>query len=83
MDERLHQGQEQQPDRDIDEEYPSPADMIRDPAADRGTDGRGKHHGHAIDRKRHAALGGGRGIREDGLGVGLQSATGNALQGPE
>ncbi len=80
MDQHLHQGQNQQPDRDVDKENPAPPYVVCDPAPDRGANGRRKDHGHAIDRKCYAAPGGWRGVCEDGLGIWLQPAACNALQ---
>src|SRR5258708_33011750 len=70
-------------DGDINEENPAPAEVVGDPTPERGTNGRSHNHGHAIDGKCHAALGGRKGISEDGLLARLQAAAARTLKNAE
>ena len=74
------QQQRKDADRNIDEENPAPGEVVGDPAAESGADGGSADHGDAVNRKGHAALGGRKGIGEDGLLAGLQTASAGALQ---
>src|ERR1019366_2228432 len=68
------------PDRNVDKKNPAPGEVVGDPSAERGTDGRRGDYGEAVDREGPAALGGRKGIGEDGLLAGLQPASAGALQ---
>ena len=77
-----HVGEQQGNDADgnIDEENPAPIEIVSDPSAERGTDGRSEHHGHAVNGKSHAALTRLESVRENCLFAGLQAAAADALQ---
>src|SRR5579864_1264339 len=68
------------PDRNIDEENPAPAEVVGDPSAERRANCGSGNHGHAVDSECHAALGWRESVGEDGLLARLQSTAASALQ---
>ena len=80
---RLVREEREQADRHVDEKDPAPAEIVGDPAAERGPDGGRDDHGHAVNGEGHAALFAGKRVGEDGLFAGLQSAAARALQHAE
>src|SRR5580704_12723214 len=83
LDKARSQKQRQNPDRDINEENPSPGVVVGDPAAERWTDGRSHNHRDAIHGEGHASLRGWKSISEDGLLAWLQASTAGSLQNAE
>ena len=79
----IGQQQRNNSDRNIDEENPAPVEIVGDPPAQRGTDRRRQHHGHAVNRESHAALSGFKRVGQDGLFAGLQTAAAGTLQNAE
>src|ERR1700758_4220655 len=72
----------QNPDRNIDEENPPPAEIVGDPTPESRTDrGRGNDR-HSINRKRHTSFGWRKSIGQYGLFARLQSTTANSLKNP-
>jgi hypothetical protein len=67
FDHAVRQEEREQADGQVDEEDPVPVEVVGDPAAERGADGRREDNGHAIDGKGLPALLNGEGIGEDGL----------------
>ena len=80
LDQARGQDQGKNADGNIQEEDPAPGEVVGDPAAQSGADGRRQHHREAIDREGHAAFCGRKRIRQDGLFAGLQAAAPRALQ---
>src|SRR5258705_5862759 len=72
----------QNPDRDINEENPAPAEIVGDPPAESGTNRRRGNDRHSINRKRHASLGWRKSIGQYGLFARLQSSAANSLKNP-
>ena len=68
--------------RNINEENPAPSKVIGNPAAERRTYGGCGHYGNAVNSECHAALGGRKRVRKNGLFTGLEAATTRALQDP-
>jgi len=64
----------------VDEEYPVPTVVIRNPTTECWTDGGRDDDRHSIDGKGHAALLSGEGVGQDSLFSGLQAATASSLQ---
>ena len=77
-----HVGEQQRNDSDgnIDEENPAPVEIVGDPAAEGGTDGRSEHDRHAVNGEGHAALSGLESVGENCLFAGLQAAAADSLQ---
>ena len=67
-------------DGDVDEEDPVPVEVVGDPAAEGGADGRRDDDGHAVEGEGLAAFFNGEGIGEDGLLGGCEAAAADALE---
>ena len=80
FDHAVAQVERQQADGQVDEEDPVPVEVVGDPAAERGADGRRDDDGHAVDGEGLAALFDGEGVGEDGLLAGREAAAAEALQ---
>ena len=78
-DEQLHQQQRQNADRDIDQEYPVPGEMVGDRAAEHRADGGRQDHGKPVHGERLPAPLRRKGVHQHRLRDGLQSAAGDAL----
>src|SRR5262249_37759045 len=68
------------PYRNVDEEDPSPTEVVCDPSPESRTDRGGCDNGNAIDSKSHAALRRWKSVGQDGLFAGLQSSSTDALK---
>src|SRR6202789_2653123 len=64
----------------VDEKNPVPVEVVRNPAAERGTDRGSDHHGHAINGKRLPALFNGERVGENSLLRGRKTAAAQPLQ---
>src|SRR5579862_268276 len=69
--------------RNVNEENPSPGEVVRNPSAESWTDGRRGHHRDAVNSKRHAAFRCRKSVRQNRLLAGLQAAPAGALQNAE
>src|SRR5580700_10873276 len=78
-------GQDQRNDayRNVDEEYPSPAPMVRDPTAQRRPDRGCGDDGHAVESEGGSSLRSRKSIHEYGLLHRSQSASAHSLQDAE
>ena len=79
-DQQIGQQQRNDSHRNIDEENPAPVEIVGNPSAQRRTDGRSQHHGHAVNRESHAAPSRFERVSEDGLFAGLQTTAAGTLQ---
>jgi hypothetical protein len=70
-------------DGDVDVEDPAPGEVVGDPAAEGGADGRGENGDEAVESEGLAALLGLEGVGHDGLGHGLQAAAAGSLKDAE
>src|SRR5271170_7659287 len=77
-----HVGEQQRNDADgnIDEENPAPIEIVGDPSAEGGADGRSEHYGHAVNGESHAAFSRLESVGENCLFAGLQAAAADSLQ---
>src|SRR5271155_3097429 len=77
-----HVGEQQRNDAygDVDEENPAPVEIVGDPSAQGGADGRSEHHRHAVNGEGHAAFSRFESVGENCLLAGLQAAAADALQ---
>ena len=80
VDQAGDQNEGQDAHRNIDEEDPPPREVVGDPAAERGADGRREHGDQSVEREGLAALVRLEGIGHDGLRHGLHAAAARALQ---
>ena len=80
---RRDQNEGQNADRNVDEEDPAPGEVVGDPAAEGGSDGRREHGNEAVERKGLSALLRLKGVGHDGLGHGLHAAAARALNDSE
>src|ERR1700678_3999975 len=67
-------------DGDVDEEDPVPVEVVGDPAAEGGADGRCDDDSHAVDGEGLTAFFDGEGVGEDGLLAGCEAASACALE---
>ena len=67
-------------DRDVDEENPAPAPVVRNPAAEWRTDRRRRDDSHAVERESRRAFGGRESIHEDSLLDWSQPSAADSLQ---
>src|SRR6266516_4846611 len=63
----------QNPDGNVDEKYPTPAEVVGDPSPKSGTDRGRSNHSHSINGECHAALSRRKGVGKNRLLAGLQS----------
>ncbi len=70
----------QQANRYVDEEDPVPVEVVRDPTAEGGADGWRDDDGHAVEGECLAAFFHGKGIGEDGLFAGGETAASGSLK---
>src|SRR5580704_4716948 len=80
MDQPARQQQRQQSDRNIDEEDPSPREVVGDPSAQRRPDSWGGYNRHAVKRESPADLLLGKGVDQNRLLDGRQAAAANSLE---
>ena len=66
-------------ERHVDVEDPLPAVLVDQPSADDRSDRRREHDAHAVNRHRHALLGGRKGLARDCLRAGHQAAAADPL----
>ena len=83
MNQRAHQAEDGEADRNVDEEDPAPVVTVRDPAPERRTNRRGNDGGDAVDCRGHAPLLGGKAVGKDGLADRLQAAAEGTLGGAQ
>ena len=77
------QQQGENPHRDVNEENPTPAEIVGDPSAQRWTDGRSHHHRSAVNRKGHTPFCGSERVGKNRLFAGLETASPRTLHDPE
>ena len=80
FDEARDQNEGENADGNIDEEDPAPGEVVGDPAAERGADGRREHGDEAVEREGLAALVRLERVGHDGLRHGLHAAAAGALK---
>src|SRR5579883_360924 len=80
LDHAVAEVEREQADRQVDEEYPVPVEVVGDPAAERRTDGRRADHGHSVNGEGLAAFGDREGVGEDGLLAGSKAAAAESLK---
>ncbi len=80
FDHAVGQVEGEQADGQVDEEDPVPVEVVGDPAAQGGADGRCEDDGHAVGGKGLPALLDGEGVGENGLLAGGEAASAEALQ---
>ena len=69
----------QDANRNVDEENPAPAEIVRDPPSQRGTDRRSGDDCHSVDGECHPSFRRGKSIRQNSLLAGLQAAATDSL----
>src|SRR6516165_5103469 len=80
LDEARSEQERENPNWNVDEENPAPAVVVGNPSAQSRAD-RGSHDDrNTIDCERHAAFGGWKGVRQNGLFTGLEAAPACTLQ---
>src|SRR5579875_2083147 len=67
-------------DWNVDKKYPSPVEIVRNPAPQRRTYCRSENHRHAVDRERHAELLRRKGIGKNRLLARLKASSAGALE---
>ena len=77
------QCQRKNSDGNIQQKNPAPGEIVGNPAAESGTNRGRQHDRKAVHGEGHAAFGGCKSVRQNGLLAGLQTAASGALQDAE